>query len=137
MCWMDAIQQWSDDAQQYVQRLEREYQEVKKENSALKEKIKDLEKRLAYYENAHKPPSSRKLPKKKKQDAEKSSKTGKRGAPNEENKKYTEQVKICNKEDSTDYCVIQVSLAAPVNRNLFILQFFQFLTSLFMTIHDI
>jgi uncharacterized repeat protein (TIGR01451 family) len=48
-------------------------------------------------------------------------------APNEENKKYTGQVKICNKEDSTDYCVIQVSLATPVNRNLFISQFFQFL----------
>ncbi|MCK5029967.1 MAG: isopeptide-forming domain-containing fimbrial protein [Thermoplasmatales archaeon] len=51
-------------------------------------------------------------------------------APNEENKKYTGQVKICNKEDSTDYRIIQVSLTTPVNRNLFISQFFQFLASL-------
>ena len=129
--------QWPKKSIRFIKKLKNKIQSLEEENHLLNWRIKDLEKRLAYYENAHKPPSSRKLPKKKKQDAEKSSKTGKRGAPNEENKKYTEQVKICNKEDSTDYCFIQVSLSAPVNRNLFILQFFQFLTSLFMTIHDI
>jgi uncharacterized repeat protein (TIGR01451 family) len=37
-------------------------------------------------------------------------------APNEKSKTFTGEVKLCNDEDSTDTCTIQVSLATPKNK---------------------
>ena len=48
-------------------------------------------------------------------------------APNEKNKQFTGQVKICNKEDTSDYCIIQVSLATPKNKPFINSPFLQFL----------
>ena len=39
-------------------------------------------------------------------------------APNEKSKTFTGDVKLCNDEDSTDTCTIQVSLATPKNKRL-------------------
>ncbi|MCX6665423.1 MAG: IS66 family transposase [Euryarchaeota archaeon] len=85
---MDGIQYWSEEFIQHIkkqeikiQNLEKEYQEVSKENQELKEKIDILKKKLAYYENAHTPPSARKLSEGKIQDTKKSDEMGKRGAP--------------------------------------------------------
>ena len=85
---MDGMQQWPEEVIQRIekleskiQNLETENQEIRKENHELKEKIDILEKKLAYYENPHTPPSARKLPGKKVQDAEKSEEMKKQGAP--------------------------------------------------------
>lgn len=37
-------------------------------------------------------------------------------APNEQNKQYTGKIKICNREDSSDYCVITVFLTTSKNK---------------------
>ena len=79
--WPEEVIQRIEKLESKIQNLEIENQELHKENQELKEKIKNLEKRLVYYENAHTPPSARKLPKKKDQDAEKSEDMKKRGAP--------------------------------------------------------
>jgi uncharacterized repeat protein (TIGR01451 family) len=39
-------------------------------------------------------------------------------APNEKNKIYSGEVKIINEEDNSDYCVIEVSLETPKNKQL-------------------
>jgi len=39
-------------------------------------------------------------------------------APNQKNRQFTGEVRIINKDDSTDYCIIDVSLATPVNQQL-------------------
>lgn len=39
-------------------------------------------------------------------------------APNQQNQQFTGKVKICNKEDATDYCTIDVSLATPKSISL-------------------
>jgi len=50
-------------------------------------------------------------------------------APNQQNQQYTGQIELCNEEDSTDTCTIQVSLATPRNKALNI-QLFLFLQRL-------
>jgi len=44
-------------------------------------------------------------------------------APDEQNQEYIGAVKIVNKDDSSDYCIIQVSLVTPKNKTVF--DFFQ------------
>ncbi len=72
---------WPKKIIRFIKKLKSKIQGLEEENQLLKERIKDLQRRLTYYENAHTPPSARKLLKKKKQDTKKSSKAGKRGAP--------------------------------------------------------
>ena len=74
ICMKDGMLQLTDDARQYIQRLEQENQE-------LKEKVKDLERRLAYYENPHTPSSARKISEEQAPDKKKPDGIGKRGAP--------------------------------------------------------
>jgi transposase len=78
----------SDHKQQYIEQLEqkvREFEEklkwYKQRNTEQQAKIAELEKRLAYYENPHAPPSANNLSEKKVQDTDKSDEMGKRGAP--------------------------------------------------------
>jgi len=71
---MNGMQKWPEEAIQIIKQLQQENQE-------LKEKITKLEKRLAYYENPHTPPSARKLSKKKDQDKRRSGEIRKQGAP--------------------------------------------------------
>ena len=78
---MDGMQQWPKKIIRFIKKLKNKIQSLEEENQLLKKRIDDLEKRLTYYENAHTPPSARRLPKKKKQDTEKPNKNGKRGAP--------------------------------------------------------
>lgn len=78
---MDGIQYWSEELIRHITEQESKIQNLEKENQTLKEKIKELEKRLTYYENPHTPPSATKLSKKKAQDEKKSDELGKRGAP--------------------------------------------------------
>jgi len=47
----------------FIKKLKSKIQGLEEENQLLKERIKDLQRRLAYYENAHTPPSARKLAK--------------------------------------------------------------------------
>jgi hypothetical protein len=50
-------------------------------------------------------------------------------APNQKNRQFTGEVRIINKGDSTDYCIIDVSLATPKNKtfntNLLFLRFLE------------
>jgi len=50
-------------------------------------------------------------------------------APSQQNQQFTGQIELCNEEDSTDTCTIQVSLATPRNKT-FNLQLFLFLQKL-------
>ncbi|MEM0493395.1 MAG: IS66 family transposase [Candidatus Thermoplasmatota archaeon] len=59
----------------------RKIKKIKKENQELKEKIRDLEKRLAYYENLHTPSSARRLSEEKVSDTRKSDEDRRKGAP--------------------------------------------------------
>jgi transposase len=78
---MDGIQYWSEDVIQHIKEQESKIQDLEKENQELKVKIKELEKRLVYYENPHTPPSARKLFERKVQDEKRSDDMRKRGAP--------------------------------------------------------
>jgi transposase len=78
---MDGIQYWSEDVIQHIKKQESKILSLTKENEELKVKIKELEKRLVYYENPHTPPSARKLSEAKVQDTEISDEMRKRGAP--------------------------------------------------------
>lgn len=48
-------------------------------------------------------------------------------APNQQNQQFSGQITLCNEEDSTDTCTIQVSLATPKNKaiNTLLLQFLE------------
>ncbi|MFH1013370.1 MAG: IS66 family transposase, partial [Thermoplasmatota archaeon] len=78
---MDGIQYWSEDVIQHIKKQESKILSLTKENQELKDKIKELEKRLVYYENPHTPPSARKLSEVKVRDKEISDEMRKRGAP--------------------------------------------------------
>lgn len=78
---MDGIQYWSEDVIQHIKEQESKIQDLEKENQELKVKIKELEKRLVYYENPHTPPSARKLFERKVLDEKRSDDMRKRGAP--------------------------------------------------------
>ena len=45
-------------------------------------------------------------------------------APNEKNKQFTGQIKICNEDDSSDYCTIHVSLVTPKNKAITVMPLF-------------
>ena len=40
-------------------------------------------------------------------------------APNQKNQQYSGEVKLCNDEDSTDYCTVQASMATPKNKAIY------------------
>jgi hypothetical protein len=50
-------------------------------------------------------------------------------APNQKNQQFTGEVRVTNKDDATDYCIIDVSLATPKNKafntNLLFLRFLE------------
>lgn len=57
---------WPKRLVRFIEKLKEKIRGLEKENQQLKQRIKDLEKKLAYYENSNTPPSARKFPKKKK-----------------------------------------------------------------------
>lgn len=78
----------SDHKQYYIEQLEqkvRDFEEklnwYKQRDAEQQARIAELEKKLAYYENPHTPPSARKLSEEKTSDTKKSDEMGKRGAP--------------------------------------------------------
>lgn len=85
---MDGMQNTSYDKQQYIKQLEQKVREFEEKLNWYKQreieqqvKIAELEKKLAFYENPHMPPSARKLSAEKNQDKKKPDERGKRGAP--------------------------------------------------------